>query len=92
MKLSKLNNQFMLQPDAYLVSERLQDLIKSYSALDVFEVIINKDLINIDPAIYKYSELTQIRVHLDNLRNTYTCYNEILSLVFPESISFKKSS
>lgn len=90
--LIKLNNSFMSHPDAYLVSERLQDLIKFYSALDVFEVANNISKYHIDTGIYKYSELTQIKTHLDNLINTYACYNEILSLVFSESILVKKSS
>lgn len=82
--LAKLNNPYMSQPDAYIVSQRLQDLIQYYTALDVFEIAQGQWLDAIDPDIYEYSELTQIKVHLDNLKNTYSCYNKILLIVFPK--------
>ncbi len=86
-KLSKLNNQYMLEPDAYLVSNRLQDLISYYGIIDligVLESLQDDDSMVIDPGIYEYSVATQIKTHLFNIRNTYSCYNEILFIVFPE--------
>lgn len=82
--LKQLNSNLKNQPEAYIVSERLQELIKYYNALDVFEIASSSKTLTVDPAIFKYSEMNQIKVHLDNLKNTYSCYNEVLLIVFPE--------
>ena len=94
--IKSLENDFMTRnPEAFLVSHRIQDLIEHYGHLDVYEAarIVGLPWSSEEDILwYKSSIHLQLQTHLSNIRNTYTCYYDILGIFFPELKSIKKSS